>query len=113
MYMLKHRRLCGDYSPYSPRWQLSPHKLRRKCSLFTARSLCPKWDESGISCAEISQPCIRKTKSTTPVRMYHHRLEEDNQMETVSAIVLSLALGAKAAAGKAVVGEIIKDAYAK
>ena len=34
-------------------------------------------------------------------------------MEPVSAIVLSLALGAKAAAGKAIVGEIIKDAYAK
>src|SRR3984957_6620579 len=34
-------------------------------------------------------------------------------MEPVSAIVLSLALGAKAAAGKALVGEIVKDAYAK
>ncbi len=34
-------------------------------------------------------------------------------MEPVSAIVLSLALGAEAAAGKAVVAEIVKDAYAK
>ena len=34
-------------------------------------------------------------------------------MEPVSAIVLGLALGAKAAAGQAIVSEIIKDGYAK
>ena len=43
--------------------------------------------------------------------MYHHF--GGNVMEPVSAIVLSLALGAKAAAGKAVVAEIVKDAYAQ
>jgi len=34
-------------------------------------------------------------------------------MEPISAIVLSLALGAKASVGSALVGEIVKDAYAK
>jgi hypothetical protein len=43
----------------------------------------------------------------------YYLAKEDCGMEPVTAIVLSLALGAKAAAGNALVGEIVKDAYAK